>query len=52
MCVDERQDNGTVRMQREEMAKVGDFKYLGSSVESNGERGREVKKSVQAVWNG
>ena len=34
--------------------KVGleDFKYLGSTVQSNGECGREVKKRVQAGWNG
>ena len=29
-----------------------DFKYLGSTVQSNGECGREVKKCVQAGWNG
>ena len=29
MCVNERQDNGTVRIQ-EEVAKVDDFKYLGA----------------------
>ena len=54
MCVNERQDNssGTVKMQGEEVAKVGDFKYLGSTVQSNGECGREVKKRVQAGWNG
>ena len=34
------------------MAKVEDFKYLGSTVQSNGECGREVKKRVQAGWNG
>ena len=34
------------------MAKVDDFKYLGSTVQSNGECGREVKKRVQAGWNG
>ena len=28
MCVDERQVNGTVKMQGEEVAKVRDFKYL------------------------
>ena len=50
MCVNERQDNGsgTVEMQGEEVAKVEDFKYLGSTVQSNG----EVKKRVQAGWNG
>ena len=52
MCVNERQVNGTVKMQREEVAKVEDFKYLGSTVQSNGECGREVKKRVQAGWNG
>ena len=39
MCVNERQDNGTVRIQ--EVAKVDDLKYLGSTVQSNGECGRE-----------
>ena len=54
MCVNERQDNssGTVKMQGEEVAKVEDLKYLGSTVQSNGECGREVKKRVQAGWNG
>ena len=53
-CVNERQDNsnGTVKMHGEEVAKVEDFKYLGSTVQSNGECGREVKKRVQARWNG
>ena len=54
MCVNERQDtgSGTVKMLGEEVAKVDDFKYLGSTVQSNGECGREVKKKVQAGWNG
>ena len=56
MCVNERQDNGsgTVKMKGEEVAKVEDFKYLGSTVtvQSNGECGREAKKRVQAGWNG
>ena len=54
MCVNERQDNGssTVEMSGEEVAKVEDFKYLGSTVQINGEFGREVKKRVHAGWNG
>ena len=52
MCVNERQVKGTVKMQGEEVSKVGDFKYLGSTVQSNGDCGREVKKRVQAGWNG
>ena len=52
MCVNERQVKGTVKTQEEEVAKVEDFKYLGSTVQSNGECGKEVKKIVQAGWNG
>ena len=33
------------------MAKVDDFKYPGSTVQSHEESGREVKKRVQAGWN-
>ncbi|KAK3548355.1 hypothetical protein QTP70_010717, partial [Hemibagrus guttatus] len=52
MCVNERQGSGTVRLQGEEVKKVQEFKYLGSTVQSNGECGKEVKKRVQAGWNG
>ena len=47
MCVNERLVNGTLKMQGEEVAKVEYFKYRGSTVKSNGECGREVKKRVQ-----
>ncbi|KAK3522650.1 hypothetical protein QTP86_028894, partial [Hemibagrus guttatus] len=52
MCVNEREGSGTIRLQGEEMKKVQEFKYLGSTVQSNGECGKEVKKRVQAGWNG
>ncbi|KAK3506359.1 hypothetical protein QTP70_011304 [Hemibagrus guttatus] len=52
MCVNEREGSGTVRLQGEEVKKVQEFKYLGSTVQSNGECGKEVKKRVQARWNG
>ncbi|KAK3521291.1 hypothetical protein QTP70_003137 [Hemibagrus guttatus] len=52
MCVNERERSGTVRLQGEEVKKVQEFKYLGSTVQSNGECGKEVKKRVQAGWNG
>ncbi|KAK3559717.1 hypothetical protein QTP86_017709 [Hemibagrus guttatus] len=52
MCVNERQGSGTVRLQGEEVKKVQEFKYLGSTVQSNGECRKEVKKRVQAGWNG
>ncbi|MCJ8735615.1 hypothetical protein PDJAM_G00249200 [Pangasius djambal] len=51
MCVNERKGSGTVRLQGEEVKKVQEFKYLGSTVQSNGECGKEVKKRVQAGWN-
>ncbi|KAK3568967.1 hypothetical protein QTP86_021378, partial [Hemibagrus guttatus] len=52
MCVNEREGSGTVRLQGEEVKKVQEFKYLGSTVQINGECGKEVKKRVQAGWNG
>ncbi|KAK3531798.1 hypothetical protein QTP70_029738, partial [Hemibagrus guttatus] len=52
MCVNEREGSGTVRLQGEEVKKVQEFKYLGSTVQSNGGCGKEVKKRVQAGWNG
>ncbi|KAK3507288.1 hypothetical protein QTP70_013545 [Hemibagrus guttatus] len=52
VCVNEREGSGTIRLQGEEVKKVQEFKYLGSTVQSNGECGKEVKKRVQAGWNG
>ncbi|KAK3529997.1 hypothetical protein QTP86_009383 [Hemibagrus guttatus] len=52
MCVNERDGSGTVRLQGEEVNKVQEFKNLESIVQSNGECGKEVKKRVQAGWNG
>ncbi|KAK3568191.1 hypothetical protein QTP86_000234 [Hemibagrus guttatus] len=43
MCVNEREGSGTVRLQGEEVKKVQEFKYLGSTVQSNGECGKEVR---------
>ncbi|KAK3532898.1 hypothetical protein QTP70_002251 [Hemibagrus guttatus] len=43
MCVNEREGSGTVRLQGEEVKKVQEFKYLGSTVQSNGECGKECE---------
>ncbi|KAK3555297.1 hypothetical protein QTP86_014982 [Hemibagrus guttatus] len=51
MCVNKREGSGTVRLQGEEVKKVQEFKYLGSTVQSNGECAKDVKKRVQAGWN-
>ncbi|KAK3548729.1 hypothetical protein QTP70_018467 [Hemibagrus guttatus] len=45
MCVNEREGSGTVRLQGEEVKKVQEFKYLGSTVQSNGECGKEASES-------
>ena len=46
MCLNERQNNSTVRMRGEYGTKLDDFKYMGSTVHSNGNRGGDVKKIV------
>ncbi|KAK3524445.1 hypothetical protein QTP70_029322 [Hemibagrus guttatus] len=51
MCVNKREGSVTVRLQGEEVKKVQEFKYLGSTVQSNGECAKDVKKRVQAGWN-
>ncbi|XP_063875044.1 uncharacterized protein LOC135108200 [Scylla paramamosain] len=45
-------DGETIRLQDVQMTKADEFRYLGSTVQSNGDCGREVKKKVQAGWNG
>ena len=51
--VNERNPSGTVRLQRAEIKKVEDFKYFGSTLQSNGECGKEVKKQrKQAAMDG
>ncbi|KAI5086753.1 hypothetical protein C0J45_23264, partial [Silurus meridionalis] len=52
MCVNEREGSGVMRLQGKEVKKVEEFRYLGSTVQSNGECVREVKKRVQAGWSG
>ncbi|KAK3534166.1 hypothetical protein QTP86_002317 [Hemibagrus guttatus] len=49
MCVNEREGSGTVRLQGEEVKKVQEFKYLGSTVQSNGECGKEAPLSQECV---
>ncbi|KAK3545227.1 hypothetical protein QTP70_002059 [Hemibagrus guttatus] len=51
MCVNEREGSGTVRLQGEEVKKVQEFKYLGSTVQSNGECGKERGSQELPDWN-
>ncbi|KAK3522185.1 hypothetical protein QTP70_027006, partial [Hemibagrus guttatus] len=52
MCVNEREGSGTVRLQGEKVKKVQEFKYLGSTVQSNGECGKEVKNPINSNIKG
>ena len=52
MCGNEREAGGTVSVQEVEVEKVQEFKYFGSTEQSNGECGKEVKKRVQAGRSG
>ena len=52
MHVYERETNNGTLIMQEEVAKVDDFRYMGFTVQSNGERGREVKKRRQDAMDG
>ena len=45
-------DKETVKMEHTKVPRVKEFKYLGSTVQESGSCEREVKRSVQAGWNG
>ena len=52
LCINGRNDDETVKMEDTKVPRVKEFKYLGSTVQENGGCEREVKKRVQAGWNG
>ena len=51
LCINERNDKETVKMEDTKVPRVKEFKYLGSTVQESGGCEREVKKRVQAGWN-
>lgn len=52
MCVNQRHPRGTVRSQGLAIKAVEDFKYLGSTVQSNGEREKEVTRFSESKADG
>ena len=52
LCINGGNDDETVKMEDTKVPKVKEFKYLGSMVRESGSCEREVKKRVQAGWNG
>ena len=52
LCINGGNDDVTVNMEDTKVPRVKEFKYLGSMVQESGGCEREVKKRVQAGWNG
>ena len=52
LCINGGNDKETVKMENTKVPKVKEFKYLGSTVQESGGCEREVRKRVQAGWNG
>ena len=52
LCINGENDDKTVKMEDTKVPRVKEFKYLGSMVQESGDCEREVKKRVQAGWNG
>ena len=52
LCISGGNNNETVKINDKKVPKVKEFKYLGSTVQESGGCKREVKKRVQAGWNG
>ena len=52
LCINGENDDETVKIEDTKVPRVKKFKYLGSTVHESGGCEREVKKRVQAGWNG
>ena len=52
LCINGGNEDKTVKMEDTNVPRVKEFKYLGSTVQETGCCEREVKKRVQAGWNG
>ena len=52
LCTNGGNDKETVKMEDTKVPRVKELKYLGSTVQESGGCKKEVKKRVQAGWNG
>ena len=52
LCINGGNNDEKVKIEDAKMPRVKEFKYLGSTVQESGDCEREVKKRVQAGWNG
>ena len=52
LCINGGNDDETVKMEDAKVPRVKGFKYLGSTVQESDGCEKEIKKRVQAGWNG
>ena len=52
MCINGENDDKTVKMEDTKVPRVKEFRYLESTVRESDSCERNVKKKVQAGWNG
>ena len=52
LCKNGGNDDKTVKMEDTKVPRVKEFKYFGSTMQESDSCEREVKKIVQAGWNG
>ena len=50
LCINGGNVDSTIRLQGSNVLQAQEFKYLGSTIQSSGECGREIKKLIQAGW--
>ena len=52
LCINGENDEETMKMEGMKVPRIKEFKYLGSTVQESDSCEREVKRRVQAGWNG
>ena len=52
LCINGENNKETVKMEDTKVPRIKEFKYLGSTVQESGGCKTEVKRRVQAGWNG
>ena len=51
LCVNKKDSQLPIKLQSTDVPESNEFRYLGSTIQSNGESGREIKKRIQAGWH-
>ena len=51
LCINKAENLPPITITGEDVREVTEFKYLGSTVQSDGGSDKEVRKRIQAGWN-